>query len=104
MMENIKEIIGRTTMALVAIALAVGASFIVRATIHLDMAMVFGDVAWLWLLALAMYALAFAFFCFVFAPRDPRKASGAHVAGTWFMEGFGGVLKLLFMDWWIWWI
>ena len=103
MMENIREIIGRATMALVAIALAVGASFIVRATIHLDMAAV-GDVAWLWLFALALYVLAFALICFVFATRDPRKANGAHVVGTRLMEGFGGVLKLLFMDWWIWWI
>jgi len=101
-MENLKEIIGRATMALVAIALAVGASLIVSMTIHLDGD--FGGVAWLWLLALAMYALAFAFFCFVFASRDPRKTSGAHVVGTRFMEGFGGVLKLLFGEWWIWWI
>lgn len=101
MMENLKEIIGRTTMALVAIALAVGASLIAYTTIHLGAD--FGEVAWLWLLALAMYALAFALACFVFASRDPRKANGPHVAGIWLMEGFGGLLKLMFLEWWIWW-
>ncbi len=102
MNENTKEIIGRATMALVAIALAVGTSLIVFTAIHLDPD--FGEVTWLWILALAMYALAFALGCFVFASRDPRETSGAHVVGARFMEGFGGLLKLLFVEWWIWWI
>jgi len=101
MMEDIKEIIGRATMALVAIALAVGASFIVYTTARLDGD--FGGTVWLWLLALTMYVLALALGCFVFATRDPRKANGAHVAGAWLMEGFGGLLKLLLLEWWIWW-
>lgn len=99
-MENIKEIIGRATMALVAIALAVGASFIVYATAHLNSD--FDGVVWLWLLALTLYVLALALGCFVFATRDPRKANGAHVAGIWLFEGFGGLLKLLCS--WVWWI
>jgi len=63
----------------------------------------FWRAVWLWLLALTMYVLALALGCFVFATRDPRKANGAHVAGAWLMEGFGGLLKLLLLEWWIWW-
>ncbi|HEX5242838.1 MAG TPA: hypothetical protein VFW23_06195 [Tepidisphaeraceae bacterium] len=101
-MDNIKEIIGRSTMALVAIALAGGASLIVHSTVRLGAD--FDKFVWLglWLLALTLYVLALALGCFVFATRDPRKANGAHVAGIWLFEGFGGLLKLLFSwDWWI---
>ena len=93
-MENIKEIIGRTTMALVAIALGWAATWLVIFVIKSSSSDVTYGLPLFALLALVLYIVALTLACFVFASRDPRKADVGRVM-TWADKISEGLSHLL---------
>ena len=82
MMENLKEIIGRATMALVAIAMAWAATWLVIFVVKSSSSDVTYGLPLFLVLALVLYVMALALACFVFASRDPSKARVGRVM-TW---------------------
>ena len=80
---DVKEIISRTTMVIVAVVLAWAATLMMRYLIRVEPedegGYIFRIIA---PIAAVMYVLAFTFACFVFASRDRHRARLARVM-TW---------------------
>lgn len=94
MMENIREIIGRATMALVAIVLAWAATWLVIFVIKSSSSNVTYGLPLFLVLALILYVMALGLICFVFASRDPSKARVGRVM-TWADKISAGMSHLL---------
>jgi len=95
-----KEIIGRATMAIVAVALFWAATKLLLRIQSADVGLYVGQI--LFVPVFGLYVLAFTFACFVFASRNPRKSNVGRVM-SWanpIGDMFSKAYMIFFEAWW----